>query len=78
MEEEFKIKRLRALAKKRENDKIEKKQAEKLKEKLVKAKDSEERNEILKQAAEEKELRNKRECTVCCEQISSPDEWMVL
>ena len=78
MEEEFKIKRLRALAQKRENDKIEKIKAEKLKEKLVKAKDSEERNEILKQAAEEKELRNKRECTVCCEQISSPDEWMVL
>ena len=43
MEEEFKIKRLRALALKKEN-----------------------------------ELRNKRECTVCCEQISSPDEWMVL
>lgn len=78
MEEEFKIKRLRALALKRENEKIEKIQDEKLQKKLVEAKDPDQRNEILKMAAEEKERRKKRECASCCEEVPSPNEWMVL
>lgn len=57
MEAEYKIKRLKALALKRENEKIEKIQEEKLQKKLVETKDPDQRNEILKMAAEEKERR---------------------